>query len=276
MVLKAALHAPQAEKLAVVRERADPIAWLEKALRVDFQLGPSIMRVGLDGNHPEELAAVVNAVANAYLAKVVEPEKVGRLERIQQLEKLLSTCENQERMQRETQRKLGDILGERPLSSFERDLLFQDLLDCKRELRRVRLARVAAEARAGKDPASTRAETAVLEARQKFLAEDEKLLLEKAASAGSSDIDLQMSRDKISQLAELNRRLRAELATLKLELEAPPRVTWLLEAAPSQDKQAPASKVWPSRFLRCRGSEAAGSRLAKACQPRRNLGIVKA
>jgi hypothetical protein len=64
----------------------EPVAWLEAHLRVDFPEGPEVMRVGLDGDNPEALKALVNAVVDAYLEEYNTDLTTRREERIKKLE----------------------------------------------------------------------------------------------------------------------------------------------------------------------------------------------
>jgi hypothetical protein len=227
LVLNAALRQPKVAALAVVREHADPVGWLESALHVDFQLAPEILRVGLNGRHPEELVTVVNTVTHAYLEEVVAKEQNQRLERLDQLKSLQARYEDRLKQKRQMVREVAEAAGEGALSSFERDLLLQDLLDCKRELRRARLARVAAEARPNKEAPGPRADIAALAAQEKFLTEEEQQLRTKAAAAGRSSLDLQLLRDEIAQVEGVARRITAEAEALDVERGAPPRVRLL-------------------------------------------------
>jgi hypothetical protein len=204
-VLYAALQDPKVSALAGVREHADPIDWLENTLRVD-QLSPEIMRVGLNGKLPEELATVVNTVAYAYFKDLVDRERDLQRGRLEALEQIGNNYTGQLNDGRRKLRERAKALGVEPVSSFERDLRFRDLLDCKRELRRVRLARVAAEARAGKNAASAGAETSVLEAQEKVLAEEEKQLL---ARGWTSSPELQSGRDVLDQMEGVIGRITA-------------------------------------------------------------------
>src|SRR5207249_1604384 len=99
----------------------------------------------------EELAVLVNAVVRAYLDEVVNHDQVARGARLKTLADLRSQHEDRLRARRRTLREIAEAAPE--LSPFEREVLVQDLLDCKRELRRVRLAKAAAQARPAKDAA---------------------------------------------------------------------------------------------------------------------------
>ena len=55
----------------MIREQVDPVEWLQEKLKVEFISGSEVMEIALAGSDPEELAAIVNAVKNAYMDEVV-------------------------------------------------------------------------------------------------------------------------------------------------------------------------------------------------------------
>ena len=53
-VLNAALGRDEVKKLPVIRQQADPIAWLEEEVKVDYQEGSEFLTVSMSGT-PERL-----------------------------------------------------------------------------------------------------------------------------------------------------------------------------------------------------------------------------
>jgi capsular exopolysaccharide synthesis family protein len=86
LVLAAALRQPQIARLPEVSSQADPLAWLEKNLEVETTLGAEILCVSLSGDRPDEVAAVLNAVADAYVQQVSQRAQSEHLARLQQLQ----------------------------------------------------------------------------------------------------------------------------------------------------------------------------------------------
>jgi uncharacterized protein involved in exopolysaccharide biosynthesis len=78
VLLSQALNREEVRGLDTVRNRVNPVAWLEQALKVDFLLGPGIMRVSLSGDRPEELATILNAVVDTYVAEMAAKENAKR------------------------------------------------------------------------------------------------------------------------------------------------------------------------------------------------------
>lgn len=88
-VLNAALRKPEIAKLSMVSEQEYPVHWLEENVDVSSP-ATEFLRISLSGERPRELAALVNAVADAYLEEVVNAEENRRAGRLRQLERINS------------------------------------------------------------------------------------------------------------------------------------------------------------------------------------------
>src|SRR5207245_2322115 len=75
---------------SVVREQSQPLAWLERELKVEALGKSKAIRVALTGDRPLERAELVNAVVRAYLAEFVELEKREQQDRLARCERLVS------------------------------------------------------------------------------------------------------------------------------------------------------------------------------------------
>jgi hypothetical protein len=62
LVLASALRDPKVANLAILANRLDPIAWLEKEVQADFALSPEIMRISMSGLETDDLVVLVNAI----------------------------------------------------------------------------------------------------------------------------------------------------------------------------------------------------------------------
>lgn len=89
VVLNAALRDPAVRGAAVLKGD-DKLTALENALKVDFKVGPEFMRVAIEGDNGDELRAVINAVAQAYLDDVVNKKKNMNADRRTKLSELES------------------------------------------------------------------------------------------------------------------------------------------------------------------------------------------
>jgi polysaccharide biosynthesis transport protein len=110
-VLNAALRQPQVADLAEIRAHADPIAWLEKGLVIDTTLGPELLRITLGGDRPEDLATILNAVADSYLQEASHQEQTKQQARLTQLQDSRRSYEETLRRKRATLRDLQETLG---------------------------------------------------------------------------------------------------------------------------------------------------------------------
>jgi capsular exopolysaccharide synthesis family protein len=88
-VLKLVLDDPEVKKLATVRkkiaEEPDPIQWLEREVHADFNRGPEILRISMNGENGDELLKLVNALTRVYVAQAFNKEAAGRTARLQKL-----------------------------------------------------------------------------------------------------------------------------------------------------------------------------------------------
>jgi polysaccharide biosynthesis transport protein len=88
LVLKRALDNPKVKDLELVKAQEDPVAWLERAIQVDFGTAPEILRIGLTGENKEELIPIVDAVRDAYVKDIVNKEYNQRSSRLGKLKAL--------------------------------------------------------------------------------------------------------------------------------------------------------------------------------------------
>lgn len=76
LVLNAALNELKSSGDApLLWQQPDQMAWLDKNLQVDFRGGNEFMRVYLEGDNPDEMLAIVKAVAAAYQEALENREK---------------------------------------------------------------------------------------------------------------------------------------------------------------------------------------------------------
>ena len=88
LVLAAALNEKSSDgreirDLPIVRAKGNGIIdWIDRALKADFKEAPEIMSAFLSGDDPNELAELLNAIANAFVKENDEKEKARRKERL--------------------------------------------------------------------------------------------------------------------------------------------------------------------------------------------------
>jgi capsular exopolysaccharide synthesis family protein len=117
MVLNAALSdpkSPRAMQVArdyAVRTNLDPVEWLEREVKVDYGLAPEIMRISVSGDDVEDLKVLADAVAEAYLVKIVDAQTQLRQLRLRDLRNVQNTFQDKLRRSREMLRKLAEQNG---------------------------------------------------------------------------------------------------------------------------------------------------------------------
>jgi capsular exopolysaccharide synthesis family protein len=110
MVLNAALKRDEVKNLSLVTQQADPIAWLEDEIKVEFQEGSEIMTVSMIGDNPTDLVALVDAVTQAYLKEINVVEHDRRSKRFAELTDIYEKTNEKLRLKKDTLRKLAKDL----------------------------------------------------------------------------------------------------------------------------------------------------------------------
>ena len=110
-VLKAALKSEDIKQLELVKGEADPVAWLEDEIKVDFKEGSELINISMSGTQPEQLVMLVDAVTQAYLQEVVNLERKKRQEQLDELEDVYRNAKKKLREKRDTLLRLADRLG---------------------------------------------------------------------------------------------------------------------------------------------------------------------
>jgi uncharacterized protein involved in exopolysaccharide biosynthesis len=81
-VLSAALQDPRVTELPIIKKQSNPMEWLEQCLQVETVGGSEIARISLSGDDPNEVAAIVTAVTDAYLNASVTEEQAENLAKL--------------------------------------------------------------------------------------------------------------------------------------------------------------------------------------------------
>src|SRR5262249_19678086 len=132
----AALRDPKVASLKTVRDQPDPVSWLIKELKVDFQAGSEVLRITLAIHNPEEAALIVNAIADAYLKEIVNVEKYKRSERLTKLKDTYNKYQETLKVKQRTLQGLAGAIGSGNLDTvnFKHQLAYDQLATLKREL----------------------------------------------------------------------------------------------------------------------------------------------
>lgn len=146
-LLRAALREPGIAELSLIAEQADPIAWLEKELKVEFP-SPEVMHISLSGDRPEEQKKIVSAVTKIYLENYVNKESKSQTDREKVIKDVLSRYESLTKRKREELRALqkanGGLTeeGMATLQKLEMDdlrMVSNELTKTKQEVRRLQV-----------------------------------------------------------------------------------------------------------------------------------------
>jgi capsular exopolysaccharide synthesis family protein len=110
-VLSAALRDPNVAALTSVQFEDDQVDWLESAIKIDYRGSAEIIELSLNGDRPADLAALLNAVTDAYMRLVVEEEHRARLARHDDLRKLWGQYQDKLRAKRRSLREVAEAAG---------------------------------------------------------------------------------------------------------------------------------------------------------------------
>lgn len=84
--------------LPTLREQKNPIKYLDEKLVVQFSDGSEVIRVSLEGDRPDDVRKIVDAVKDAYYREVVEKEIAQKVYLKQKVEEAKSALETQMRI----------------------------------------------------------------------------------------------------------------------------------------------------------------------------------
>jgi vacuolar-type H+-ATPase subunit I/STV1 len=250
LVLSAALRDPKVAQSPSIKDRPDPIAWLEQDLVVTNPENSEILQVSLAAGSASgvDQAAIINAVVRAYMDQVVNADARRRAARLEQLKKLRDSYSNLLKSKRETLRKLSESVGRSErIAGLEKDAwprLYQELRS-RRIKQRIERAEIETllERRKKTGGATDAARPGILQledrlavvtAGQKVVDEELDRLAEEMHGSTIHVLDLKGMKDEIAQLEEVRRKIAAEVEALNVELEAPPRIRLLDMAVPSR------------------------------------------
>ncbi|PQO32835.1 hypothetical protein DTL21_21905 [Bremerella cremea] len=110
-VLNSALSREDIMSLDIVREEENPLEWLQEELIVGFPGDAEILQVSMMSKDPTSAPKIVNAVVSAYKDEVIETERLARVTRLENLERVHSETENKARQMRSDFKQLAETLG---------------------------------------------------------------------------------------------------------------------------------------------------------------------
>ncbi len=129
-VITAALRTPQVVECPTLKKVGHPVDWLMVRLKADDQISAEFLKVSLEGEHPRDLALILNAVKDAYLDQAVYMSKNAKISELRLLEERFEEINKKVVAAQERIDKLGENLGTfDPETAIIQQKLVQDNLD---------------------------------------------------------------------------------------------------------------------------------------------------
>jgi capsular exopolysaccharide synthesis family protein len=137
LVLEAVLQVPEVAQLPCVQQQDHPVHWLREAIDVDFLKSPEIMSIAMSGDHPQELADLVNAVTTVYLREIFRKDHDQRAAHLEQLQKIHRDYQESLQAERANLNNKAKTAGSKNPQTLavKHQLELEQLADAKRELR---------------------------------------------------------------------------------------------------------------------------------------------
>ncbi len=255
-VLRRTVGEPEIAKLPTIKSHGDdPAAWLRSQLIIDNPDDSEILRVAMKGTNKVDLIAIVNMVVRKYLLEIVAHERDERLRHEAQLEKTYQaysdkfTKDMDALHQQEQVAKIATTEGARLARKLAEEQLNEAIENRKYLARKIienaiqiRLeqsrkeipenTKTADTGVASDRPANEAQSLPLLEKQKEFLEEayeQTELQIEKAAermhSLESFSSTVAARQEDLVALKRIMNDLRQELEHLRLERQAPERIT---------------------------------------------------
>lgn len=111
LVLAAAVRPREVSELPMIKAERDPVTYLQDELAIEFSGESELLRISMRGDDPEQLVAIVNSVADAYIREVVENDRQARRRTHETLRSQLEQTEGQLRTSLNELKRLAQTLG---------------------------------------------------------------------------------------------------------------------------------------------------------------------
>jgi hypothetical protein len=246
LVLNTALQDTTVSAYQVIREQADPVAWLHDNLEVDFIGDSEVMEIALRGDDSNEVAGLVNAVMKGYVDEVVNVDAKRRADRHAKLKQIKDTYTEILKERRDRLRKLSEIsiagarVGPNGIERSELLNLYRDLWTKRVDLQ---LERVEAEGKLArrknaaaesvvKEIEQIQEQLATLIAQEKVIDERLSQMADNMGKLANQSLDRESLKSEIATLEDTGRKVSDEVQALNVELRAPPRVRIIEDATP--------------------------------------------
>lgn len=131
-----ALRIEGVKETRLLRDKTTPVDWLLENIDVNFDFSPEFVRITLAGEHPQDLATIVNAVKDAYLDNIVYQERNERIQNLRKIETKFAVLDKSVRKNQERIDRLAEELGtgDSKIAMGNQDLLQQSLRSLQTDL----------------------------------------------------------------------------------------------------------------------------------------------
>lgn len=145
-VITAALRNPQVAECPTLKPITHPVDWLMGKLKTDDTISPEFLKVVLEGQHPRDLALILNAVKDAYLEQAVFMSKNAKIDELRRLEERFDEINKRVVAAQDRIDKLAENLGtgDSKTAIIQQNLIQDNLDDLSKTLREVN-SRIRAE-----------------------------------------------------------------------------------------------------------------------------------
>jgi hypothetical protein len=241
LILTAAIQ--KAGNLDLIRKQRDPVTWLAENLQAGFVDKSKVLRIAMTGDRPADRAKLVNAVVDAYVEQANTQIRFKQEQRLEKLRDLLARYQRKLLDRREKLLALVKVGGGEESAKFWREQTSADLRAFLRQLRRVKLSQIDAQAqlnvyRTQKQPdkeilsamGKLEKELAVLKEKQTLLS---RALKERKAHAEQMDngaLQVDELRESITVLERTGREIASQIMQCEADKEAPDRIRVLERA----------------------------------------------
>lgn len=150
-VITAALRDPKVAECPTLKKVGHPVDWLMTKLKSDDTLSPEFLKVTLEGQHPRDLALILNSVKDAYLNQAVYMTKNAKIDELRRLEERFEEVNKKVVGAQDRIDRLAENLGtgDSKTAVIQQNLIQDNLDDLSKTLREVnRLIRAEEAARA--------------------------------------------------------------------------------------------------------------------------------
>ena len=136
-ILTSAMRVEGLKETRMMRDMKYPIEFLEKNLDVDFDYSAEFIRISLEGEYPEDIAMVVNAVKDVYLDEVVYNERNQKINDLRLLETKFNELDQNVRKNQQRIARMADELGtgDSKIAILTQQRLQENLRDLEKDLR---------------------------------------------------------------------------------------------------------------------------------------------